>query len=280
VDEITRAAQSIGAQNLSRRLTVPKTGDELQRLSSTLNSMFERLDGAFSRITRFTADASHELRTPLAFMRTMAELALRHQRSEADYREALTEILTELERTTSLVEDLLVLARADSGSGGLYFQTMDLAGTLRESCEQGKVLAEAKGIGFDAHLPDSSVEIDGDQQAIRRVSLILIDNAVKYTNSGGHIDVDLTRKNGLATFEVCDTGMGISTEDLPHIFDRFYRADKARTPGAGGVGLGLSIAYWIVEAHHGEIRVQSQLGQGSTFAVILPIAIYTQRSDP
>jgi heavy metal sensor kinase len=279
VDDITKAAQSIGAQNLSRRLTVPKSGDELQRLSSTLNSMFERLDGAFGRITRFTADASHELRTPLAFMRTTAEIALRHRRSQADYRGALTEILTELERTTSLVEDLLVLARADSGSGGLHFQTMDLAGTLRESCEQGKVLAEARGIAFEARLPDTGVEIEGDRQAIRRVSLILIDNAVKYTDSGGHIQVDLTQKNGRATFEVRDTGMGISAEDLPHIFDRFYRADKARTPSAGGVGLGLSIAHWIVEAHHGEIQVKSRLGHGSSFVVILPIATVARNAS-
>jgi heavy metal sensor kinase len=274
VDEITRTAQSIGAQNLSRRLPIRETGDELQRLSSTLNSMFERLDAAFNRITRFTADASHELRTPLSFVRTTAEVALRRQRSEADYREALSEILTEVEQTASLVEDLLVLARADSGSGGLHFQTMDLAGMLRETCEQAKVLAGAKGIEFDSHLPDSGVEIEGDQQALRRVSLIFIDNAVKYTDSGGHISVDLTRKNGLAIFEVRDTGIGIAEEDLPHIFDRFYRADKARTPGAGGVGLGLSIAHWIVEAHHGEIKVQSQLGHGSSFAVILPIGTH------
>jgi heavy metal sensor kinase len=281
VDEITRAAQSIGAQNLSRRLNVPKSGDALQRLSSTLNSMFERLDCAFSRITRFTADASHELRAPLAFMRTTAEIALRHPRSEADYKEALTDILTELERTTGMVEDLLVLARADSGSGELHLERMDLAVTLRQSCEQGRVLAEAKGIGFEAHLPDSAVVIEGDEQAIRRVSLILIDNAVKYTASGGHISVGLARKNGLATFDVGDTGMGIAAEDLPHIFDRFYRADKVRTPGAGGVGLGLSIAHWIVEAHHGEIRVHSQVGQGSQFTVILPIeTAETQDSEP
>lgn len=273
VDEITRAAQSIGAQNLSKRLPVPHTGDELERLSSTLNSMFERLDAAFNRITRFTADASHELRTPLAFMRTTAELALRWQRSEAEYREALNEILTELEQTSRLVDDLLVLARADSGSGGLHLEPMDLSATLRAGCEQGKVLAEAKQIGFHAILPDGALEIEGDQQAIRRVFLILIDNSLKYTNAGGCINVELIRQNDIATFEVRDTGIGIAEEDLPHIFDRFYRADKVRTPGAGGVGLGLSIARWIVEAHHGEIKVHSHLGQGSSFTVVLPVAV-------
>jgi signal transduction histidine kinase len=131
-------------------------------------------------------------------------------------------------------------------------------------------LAEAKQIGFESHLPDGAVEIEGDQQAIRRVGLILIDNAVKYTDSGGRIEVALIQTSGLATFEVRDTGVGISEEDLPHIFDRFYRADKARTPGAGGVGLGLSIAHWIVAAHHGGIKVQSQLGRGSSFVVALP----------
>jgi len=242
--------------------------------------MFERLDAAFSRITRFTADASHELRTPLSYVRTTAEVALRRQRSETDYREALTEILTTVEGTTSLVEDLLVLARADSGSGGLHFETMDLAGTLRESCEQGKVLAAAKRIGFDLQLPEAAVPVEGDQQALKRDSLILIDNAIKYTEAGGRISVGLTRNNGLVIFEVRDTGIGIDEEDRPHIFDRFYRADKARTPGAGGVGLGLSIAHWIVEAHHGEIKVKSQLGQGSSFAVILPIAAHAGEPSP
>ncbi len=271
VDEITQAAQSISAQSLSRRLPVPGTGDELERLSSTLNAMFERLDAAFGRITRFTADASHELRTPIAFLRTTAELALRRQRSETEYREALTQILSELERTSGLVEDLMVLARADSGSGGMRFEPMDVIVSIREACEQGRVLAESKQIEFEASMPEAAVEIEGDCRAVRRVFLILIDNAVKYTAAGGRIAVNFVQKTGSACIEVRDSGIGIAAEDLPHIFDRFYRADKARSREMGGVGLGLAIAQWIVEVHQGKIEVESVPGQGSTFRIALPM---------
>ena len=270
VDEITNAARSIGAQNLSRRLPVPATADELHRLSTTLNAMFERLDAAFGRITRFTADASHELRTPIAFMRTTAEVALRKQRAEAEYRTALAQILSELERTSGLVEDLLLLARADSGSQ-MQLERMDLKQTVCEACEQGKVLAQGKGVLLDWRLPGTALGMDGDRQAIRRVLLILIDNAVKYTAAGGRVRVDVVQKDGSAVIDVRDSGIGISEKDLPHIFDRFYRADKARSKETGGAGLGLAIAQWIVGAHHGDIRVESQLGQGSHFAVVLPL---------
>ena len=269
VDEITNAAQSISAQSLSRRLPVHETDDELKRLSSTLNAMFERLDGAFGRITRFTADASHELRTPIAFMRTSAELALRKQRSEAEYREALAQILSELERTSGLIEDLLLLARADSGSGQMRFQRMDLREALREACDQGRVLAESKHIAFESDLLPTPVEIEGDRQAIRRVFLILIDNAVKYTGAGGRVVVALHATNGTAIGEVRDSGIGISPADIPNIFERFYRADKARSREMGGAGLGLSIARWIIEAHRGDIQVESAPGEGSRFQVRL-----------
>lgn len=271
VDEITNAARSISAQSLSRRLSVPQTGDELERLSSTLNAMFERLDAAFGRITRFTADASHELRTPIAFMRTTAELALRRQRPDEEYREALSQILTELERTSTLVEDLLLLARADSGSGGMHFQPLNLCETLRDACEQGNVLAESKRLEFCCRVPEGPIEIQGDSQALRRVFLVLVDNAVKYTAAGGHIQVDLARKDSAATVTVTDSGIGIAGQDIPHIFDRFYRADTARSREMGGTGLGLAIARWIVEAHRGEIRVESAVGRGSKFSVALPL---------
>jgi heavy metal sensor kinase len=270
VDEITNAARSISAQNLSHRLPVPQTGDALQRLSSTLNEMFGRLDAAFGRVTRFTADASHELRTPIAFMRTTAELALRKQRSEADYRDALARILSELERTSGLVEDLLLLARADSASG-MRFERINLTETVQDACEQGSVLAEEKQVAFDWHAPDPLIEMRGDSPALRRVLLCLIDNAVKYTNAGGQVRVNLKRIETSVRIEVSDSGIGIAEEDLPHIFDRFYRADKARSHGTGGAGLGLAIAQWIVEAHQGELRVQSQLGRGSQFEIVLPI---------
>lgn len=270
VDEITNAARSISAQSLSRRLPVPGTADELQRLSTTLNAMFERLDAAFGRITRFTADASHELRTPIAFMRTTAEVALRRERPETEYRAALAQILSELERTSVLVEDLLLLARADSGSQ-MQFERIDLTETVREACEQGRVLAEGKGVLYDWRLPAVSLGMKGDRQAIRRVLLILIDNAVKYTAAGGQVRIDVVQRDGTAAIDVQDSGIGISDKDLPHIFDRFYRADRARSKETGGAGLGLAIARWIVAAHHGDIQVESQFGRGSRFSVVLPL---------
>jgi len=270
VDEITNAARSISAQNLSLRLPVPHTGDELQRLSMTLNAMFERLDLAFAQIKRFTADASHELRTPIALMRTTAELALRRKRSGEEYREGLAQILAELERTSTLIEHLLLLARADSGTQ-MQFSPMDLTQTVREACEQGRVLAEAGQVLFDSNVPETTIWVEGDGQALRRGFLILIDNAVKYTGAGGQVRVSLIRKDGAADITVMDSGIGIAPEDLPRIFDRFYRADKARCREQGGIGLGLAIARWIVEAHRGQIRVESALGQGSTFSVTLPL---------
>jgi heavy metal sensor kinase len=270
-DEITRAAQTIGIQNLSRRLSVPQTGDQLQRLSETLNGMMQRLDTAVKRITQFTADASHELRTPVAVMRTTAELALRRDRSPADYRDALSQVLAELERTSALVENLMLLARADSGAETLPKQALDLVESVRDACAQGATLAQARDIRFESSLPDRRVPMEGDPQALRRLFLILIDNAVKYTPPGGHVAVALSTSDGDALGEVRDSGIGISREDLPNVFERFYRADKARSREMGGTGLGLSIARWIAQIHGGEIHVESQPGKGSTFRVQLPL---------
>jgi heavy metal sensor kinase len=271
VDAITLDAKAIGADNLSQRLAVPKTGDELQRLSETLNEMIGRLDEAFQRITRFTADASHELRTPLTLMRTTAELALRGELPQQEYRESLEQILAELERTSHLVENLLLIARADSGGAELRISDIDLTQTLQEACLQAAPLFHAKQIKFQSELPDRPIVVKGDAQALRRLFLILIDNAVKYTPSGGSVEVCACDANDTAVMTVTDTGIGIPLEDLPHIFERFYRVDKARSREQGGVGLGLSIAHWIVEAHHGQIQVDSEAGRGTTFEVSFPI---------
>src|SRR5579864_1650878 len=209
VDEITQAARTIGIQNLSRRLTVPHTGDELERLTETLNDMMQRLDAAVKRITQFTADASHELRTPIAVMRTTAELALRRDRPATEYREALSQVLAELERTSSLVENLMLLARADSGAEALSKGPIDLAQSVREACSQGETLAAARDIRFDFTVPGERVPIEGDAQALRRAFLILIDNAIKYTTAGGRVAVSLTAVDGVALGEVRDSGIGI-----------------------------------------------------------------------
>jgi heavy metal sensor kinase len=272
VDQITQTARSISAQNLSSRLVVPKTGDELQRLSETLNGMLGRLEAAFKKITQFTADASHELRTPVAVMRTRAELSLRKARTAEEYREVIAEVLAELEITSGLIEQLMFLARADSGAETLHFSATNLAEVLREACHQGSALAEAKQIAFQEEIPGGSMWIQGDAGSLRRLFLILIDNAVKYTPATGKVEVSLRQNDGYAVTEVTDNGIGITETDLPNVFERFYRADKARTRESGGVGLGLSIGRWITEVHAGTIKVQSSPGRGSIFQIRLPLA--------
>jgi heavy metal sensor kinase len=273
VDEITRTARSLSADNLSARLAVPRTNDELERLSTTLNEMLERLDAAFRRISRFTADASHELRTPLAVMRTTAEVALRAPARDAgEARAALEQIVAEVERTTHLTENLLLLAKADSGAAGLQRHDVDLAATVGEACAQAEVLARVKGLELAAELPERDrLYVAGDAQALRRLFLILLDNAVKYTPAGGRVEVALREHGDDIVGEVRDTGIGISPHDLPHVFDRFYRADRARSRELGGAGLGLSIARWIVESHGGAIIAVSELERGSRFEVRLPL---------
>ena len=272
VDQVAREARSISAQNLSSRLPVPRTGDELQRLSETLNGMLERLEQAFRRITQFTADASHELRTPVALMRTRAEIVLRRSRSEEEYRETLRQILEDLQRTSALIENLMLLARADSGAAALERARLDLSESVNEACLEGRALAEAKQIDLQLELPESPVWVYGDAHSLRRLFLILLDNAVKYTPPQGRITVSLRAADGCALAQVRDTGIGIAAGDLPHVFERFFRADRARSRQTGGAGLGLAIGKWIAEAHGGTVEAQSRPGEGSVFQVRIPLA--------
>lgn len=275
VDEITRSARNISPHNLSARLTVPETRDELQRLSETLNGMLDRIAEAFKRITQFTADASHELRTPVALMRTTAEIALRKPRTDADYRESLARILKELERTSSVIEQLMLLARADSGFERLDHTHLNLADPFREACKEAYTLSEAKQISFCEDICEAPIAVEGDGEALRRLFLILMDNAVKYTPPRGQVTAGLGCRDGFALAEIRDTGIGIDAADLPRIFERFYRANKARTRQEGrqegGAGLGLSIGRWIAEAHGGTIEAESEPGCGSVFRVRLPM---------
>jgi heavy metal sensor kinase len=273
VDEITRTARSLSADSLSSRLTVPRTSDEIERLSTTLNEMLERLEAAFRRVSRFTADASHELRTPLAVMRTTAEVALRApERDGAEARAALEQIVAEVERTSHLTENLLLLAKADSGAAALQRHHVDLAAAVGEACAQVEVLARVKGLELATELPEpQSLYVAGDTHALRRLFLILLDNAVKYTPTGGRIEVALREHGDAVVGEVRDSGIGISPQDLPHVFDRFYRADRARSREHGGTGLGLAIARWIAESHGGAITVASEIERGSRFEVRLPL---------
>ncbi|HEY3973419.1 MAG TPA: ATP-binding protein [Candidatus Sulfotelmatobacter sp.] len=300
VDALVRTAREVGGTNLSGRLQKLETGDELQRLSDTLNEMLDRIESAFLRITQFTADASHELRTPVSLIRTEAELALRRSRGEAEYKESLRHILLEAERTTALIEQLLSLARSDSGRETLDLQPVDLRQLLRDMVEGWRQVATIRNLEFygslgrtdsvphslpDAladSLPDlsgSDLFVLGDETLLRRLADILLDNAFKYTSAPGSVRLSIESKNGSAAITVHDSGIGIAEEDQPKIFERFYRVDPARS--RGGAGLGLAIAQWIVTQHHGSIAVESRPGHGSTFRVELPvIAVPVKNPQP
>ncbi len=270
VDAITRAAQSIGIENLAQRLEVPATGDELQRLSETWNSMLERLEAAVKRLSQFTADASHELRTPITLIRATAELTLRRERSVQTYREALQQVVDESDRTTRLLEDLLLLARADAGLPALALDRLELTPLVRDVCEQGQILAQARRLEILTETPEQQVYVDANDPELRRLLLLLVDNAVKYTPAGGRITVSVDVGSSGATITVRDTGIGIPASALPHVFERFYRVDESRNREAGGAGLGLSIAQWIAERHHARLEAESVMGRGSAFRVRFP----------
>ena len=272
VDQITSAAQSISPSDLGGRVVVPETRDELQRLAQTLNAMLQRIEAAFRRMTQFTADASHELRTPIALIRTRAEIMLRKSRDNQEYRDALHDILEESERITGLIENLMLLARADVGTEGLHFKQVNLCEIAQRASAQGRTLADARQLQWTETIPNVPVWVTADPDSLGRLLLILIDNAVKYTPVHGSVAIHVTRTNGQAQVEVRDTGIGIAEADLPHVFERFYRADSARSRDSGGAGLGLSIGHWIAKAHLGEITVRSTPERGSSFHVKLPLS--------
>jgi heavy metal sensor kinase len=271
VDALVRTARDVSGTNLNRRLPTLKTGDELQRLTETLNEMLDRIESAFERIAQFTADASHELRTPVSLIRTEAELALRRSRTETEYKESLRQILHEAERTTHLIEQLLQVARADSGRESLAMQTLDLTKILGGTVGIWQQVAAARNIEFSTSIPEVDVSVMGDQTLLRRLADILLDNAFKYTPSPGSVQMALEVRQEAAVITVQDSGVGIPHEEQEKIFERFYRVDRARSREQGGVGLGLAIARWIVSQHHGTISVESRQGEGAIFRVNLPL---------
>lgn len=266
VDAMTREARAIHARDLSARLSVSGTGDELQRLGAAWNELLARIETSVQTVTRFTADAAHELRTPLAVIRTTSELALRHERSAEQYRKTLESIHRETESMTELVEQLLLLAREDSGQWQFRFDALRLGDVLRGLQEPLAAEARQRRIELTWTLPAQEPLIWADEGAMRRVVMILADNALKYTAAGGRVAVRLSNEGAGAVVEVEDTGCGIAAEHLPHVFERFYRADAARTAGSGA-GLGLSIARTIVEAHRGWIEMRSCVGEGTCVRV-------------
>ena len=271
VDAIARAARNISGDMLSARLDQLTSGDELQRLSDTLNEMLARIGSAFLRVTQFTADASHELRTPIALIRTEAEISLRKSRDSQEYRKALRHILLEAERTTSLMEELLSLARADSGRENLHLSVLDLNALIVETADEWQQLIENRNLQFRHRSADQPLPILADRVALQRLLAILLDNAVRYTLPGGVVELSVESRGSAAIIAVRDTGIGIAQEDQKKIFERFYRVDKSRGRAFGGAGIGLAIAEWIVQQHRGAISVQSSVGKGSTFFVEFPL---------
>lgn len=269
IGSMIAAAEAIRPEDMSARLVIPPANDEVQQLAITLNRMLGRLQAAFERITRFTADASHELRTPIALLRTRTELLLRHPRESAEYRAGLQENLKELEQTSALIEELMLLARGDAGAETLHFTSIDLVHLLRSTAASAQPLAEAKHLAWTIKLPSESVHIRADESSIRRLVLVLLDNAVKYTPKDGHICLSMQQQGDSAWIAVSDTGPGIPERDVPYIFERFYRADPART--TGGAGLGLSIAQWIAEKHGTRITVAPNPAGGSIFSIAFRI---------
>jgi len=274
VDRITRAAQEIGvAGDLSKRVPLPTRMDELGRLAATFNRMIARLEAAFERQRQFTSDASHELRTPLAVMRGDIEIALRRRRTPEEYQQVLTSNLEEIMRLSRLVEDLLTLARADVGQTALRCEPVSLDKLCQQMVEYISPLAQMRDQTLVYEPPPSTpIVIKGDVQRLKQLLLNLLDNAIKYTPVGGHITLGLKTEGKEAVMWISDTGRGIPAEDLPHIFERFFRHSRSTSDkGASGFGLGLSIVKWIVDSHGGKIDATSQVGQGTTFTVRFPL---------
>lgn len=287
VDNITQTARMITSQNLNQRIKPPKVKDEISRLTETFNEMISRLDQSFRQVKQFTTDASHELKTPLTILKGEVEVALRKERTSPEYQQVLRSNLEEINRMSQIVGDLLLLSKADSGELRLNKENFNLTDILFEIAAQMKVLAQSKNLRIEATNHQGEVQLFGDALRIRELFLNLIENGIKYTEEGGSIHISLNKEpiasekdpstwpdgdqKKYAKVTITDTGIGIAQEDQQKIFDRFYRVDKARSREQGGSGLGLSICKWIVEAHQGDIKVESEMGRGSTFIVKLPL---------
>ncbi len=271
VDRMINDVEAISdGRSLHKRLPVDDEGDEVGRLGVTLNAMLARLEVSFSGLRRFTADASHELKTPLTVLRADIERAMTTRQGATEQLVALEEALQETTRMANLVESLLTLARADEGRFDLHREVVPLEPLVRDVAETANILGEEAGITVTLGAI-AAVSVGGDVVRLRQLFLNLITNAIKYTAKGGSVELSLTLADGLAQFAVKDTGIGIAGADLPFIFDRFWRVDRARTRvERGGVGLGLAISQWIAQAHGGSILVSSRLGRGSTFTVSIP----------
>jgi two-component system, OmpR family, sensor kinase len=267
---LTRTAREIKAGDLHRRVPLPRTRDEVYDLAQTLNEMIGRLDQAFTQQRRFVADASHELRTPVTVIRSITDIALEEPLNLDDYGEVLHEINAEAERLGMLINDLLVLARADEEQMLLDREPVRLDLLAFDVAATMEPLAIERGIELRVRALEPAT-VSGDTARLIQVFMGLVDNALTYTNAGGTVELSVEARGAVACLTVRDTGIGIAEKDVPYIFERFYRADPARSRAVGGSGLGLSIAHWVIQAHGGSITVESQAGRGSIFTVKLPL---------
>jgi heavy metal sensor kinase len=270
VDQIAASAARISSHNLSERLPVAQSGDELQRLSVALNHMIERLDAAFQHSRRFVADASHELRTPLTVLKGEMEGLVQEPRLNPEWRERLGSALEEVNRLTDIVEGLFAISRLDAGEAAAEWVKFDLARMAASTADQMSLLADDKKIEV-ACATEEGVWVEGDRARMKQVVVNLLDNAIKYTPDGGSVALTVSSEERKAVLEVTDNGIGIPREALPRVFERFFRVDSSRSREEGGAGLGLSIVRSICAAHQGRVEARSTPGQGSRFRVELPL---------
>jgi heavy metal sensor kinase len=270
MDEIATAAERITSRNLNERLPVIPSGDEVERLSVSLNRMMERLEDAFHHISRFSADAAHEIRTPLAIIRGELEDAVHSSALTAELRETIGSALEEAERLSRIVEQLLEMSRLEAGEMLVERTKFDFAELTRTTVDQMRLLAEEKSLRL-RYEGTKPVEIEGDPLRLKQIVVNLVDNAIKYTPPGGSVSVSTFPQDGRVVLEVADTGIGIPKDATSQIFDRFYRVDKARSRQLGGTGLGLAIVKSICTAYNGAVSVKSDEGRGALFRVELPL---------
>ena len=273
ITQMSATAELLSEKDLSKRLDLNHFDSELAGLGEVLNRLFSRLDASFSRQRQFTADASHELRTPLTVIRSASELALSQPRSPEEYQETIEVSLKAAERMTNLVNGLLALTRLDSSNADFHLRQINLSDLASESVSLLRAIASEKQISLVSDL--HSVQIFGNPESLSRMIDNLITNAIIYNKPGGKVFITLKSNDDKAVLEIKDTGVGISEEHLPFIFERFYRVDKARSRLSGGSGLGLAICKGVIEKHNGTITVQSILGEGTTFQIQLPIWNYS-----
>jgi two-component system, OmpR family, sensor kinase len=270
-EEITRTAERITYENLNTQITTDRKEEEVQRLVHSFNSMVRRLDESFQKMRKFNADVAHELRTPLAILQGETEVALRAPNLSEEIQSVLISNLEELDRLTRLVNDMLTLAEAEAGRHVMAKAPVNLRSLLQDLIDQMRLLATIRNIQIELQGPED-LWVDADQPWLRRAFVNLLDNAIKYSRDGGKVTLSIAIEGPAAILRIKDDGIGISSEDIPRVFDRLYRADPARSRVSGGTGLGLTMVKWIVEAHKGTIQVTSQPDKGAVFKVAIPVA--------